>query len=76
MNKFENVLIGINACLGIASIESLLGVIILVIQILLIIYKCGVKIYEKVKKKDYKGITSDIEELKENLEDLKGSKEP
>lgn len=66
-------LIPVGALVGISQIESIIGIILLVLQIILILYKGIYKVVMKIKNKNYKGISSDIQETINALEDLKES---
>ena len=70
LNKLENVLIFLGTSLGLAQIETILGIIILVFQIGLIIYKAIVGIIDLVKKEEYDKIDDTIEDVIEDLKDL------
>ena len=66
----EDVSIVFGVTIGIAQIETILGIIVLAFQIILILYKCGMKIYEHIKNKDVKGIETDLKETIDELENL------
>lgn len=66
----ENVSIVFGVTIGIAQIESILGIIILVFQIVLIIYKFVRTIINRIKNKDYDGIEEDIKDTTEQLKEL------
>jgi len=51
-------------------IKSILGVMLLVLQICLILYKSGKAIYNKIKSKDVDGAIEEAEKLKDDLQDL------
>lgn len=70
LDKLENGLILIGASVGLAQIETILGVIILVCQIVLIIYKGVVKIYTAIKDKNYDTIDDTIKDTIDDLKDL------
>ena len=70
LDKLENGLILIGASVGLAQIETILGVIILVCQIVLIIYKGVVKIYNDIKDKNYDTIDATIKDTIDDLKDL------
>ena len=69
-NIMEDVSIVFGVTIGLSQIQTILGIIILVFQIILIIYKCGLKIYERIKNKDAKGIETDLKETIDELEKL------
>lgn len=72
IDKVNDALIVLGAYIGLSQIETILGVIILSFQILLIIYKGVFKIIEKIKNKQYKEISTDIQEITEELDKLRG----
>lgn len=71
LNILEDVTIVGGVAIGISTIETILGIIILAIQLCLILYKGIMKIIELVKKKKYDEIDDALEETKDQLEDLK-----
>ena len=52
-------------------IETILGIIILSVQVILILWKLGKKIYEAIKKKKYGEVEAALNEAKGELENLK-----
>ena len=71
-SKFvDNVLIAIGLAFAISDIESILGIIILIVQLLWILTKAIVRIYHAVKEKNSKEVTDSIKDLSEDLTDLK-----
>ena len=71
LNRIEDVSILVASAFGLSQIETLLGIIILVFQLAIIIYKCVVKIIEHFKNKNYKEVVEELEKTKEELEKLK-----
>ena len=57
--------------IGLSDIESLLGIIILCIQIVWIFVKIGIRIYDNVKNKNMNGVVDDIKDLHDELNNLK-----
>ena len=55
INKIENCLVGVGLAMGIANIETILGIALVCIQICIIIGRTIVALIGKVKKKDYNG---------------------
>lgn len=78
IDKTQNILIALNSILGIKitldDVYSLLGVIILSIQLILIIIKAIVKIHDKLKKDDVNGIVDDVNKAIEDINALKPNK--
>lgn len=70
IEKIENGLIVLASLFGLANMESILGIIILAFQIVIILYKFGVKIYNKIKKKEYDILLEDIEQATSELKQL------
>lgn len=69
----ENNLHLIRVCLGargVAQIQTILGIIVLSFQVLLIIYKCVVRIINHAKNKDVNAIQNDLEETIDDLQKL------
>ena len=73
----ENVLIAIGLTFGISQMESVIGIIVLVCQLLLILLKYVPLFYTKVKvlisklkNGDVKGIEDVCNDLKEDVENL------
>lgn len=55
---------------GIANIQEILGVIVLILSILNILITTGFKAYNHIKEKKYVKIKDDIEDAKRELEEL------
>ena len=70
METTNNVVSVITGGIGIAMIQDVLGVIILVLSITNILINLGFKIYDNIKKKKYKKIVNDINDTIDNLEEL------
>lgn len=70
LNIFNKCADSIGLIYGIANIQEILGIIVLVLTIVNIITGYAFKIYDKIKKKNYKGITEDIEDAIEEIKDL------
>ena len=73
-SKFvDNVLIAIGLAFAISDIESILGIIILIVQLVWILSKAIVRIYHAVKEKNGKEVTDSIKDLSDDLTDLKNN---
>lgn len=70
LDKVENVTIVLASCIGLANIQEILGIIILVFQIILILYKSGKQIYDKIKSKKYDEIDDELEFTIKSLDEL------
>lgn len=69
-NILEDVSIVFGVTIGLSQIQTILGIIVLTFQVLLIIYKCVVRIVNHAKNKDLTGIQNDLEETIDDLEKL------
>lgn len=69
--SLENGLIVLGSLLGISQLESILGIILLSVQVILVLWKCGRKIYESVKDKRLKDVDEALKDAQEELEELK-----
>lgn len=56
---------------GIANIQTILGIILLILSILSIIIKSVMTIYVHIKNKNYNGVIEELEKTKEELEKIK-----
>lgn len=75
LDKLENVLIGLGTVISITQLDTILGIIIMGLQIILILYRLVMKVIDKVKRGKYDEIPKEIEDAKSDLEDLKERKE-
>lgn len=69
-DKLENALVLVGSYIGLSQIESILGIVILSFQVVLVLYKMGYKIYEKIKNKKFDEVDDVIKEGVDELEDL------
>ena len=79
-NAIDNVLLVFGFTYALSDIESILGIIILCIQIIWLFSKFFLRVYAKIKNKDYDSIGKDVEDLENGLKDKidstkKGSEE-
>ena len=72
-NSIENVTIALGVAFGISNIESVLGIILLSLQVGLILWKVGYKIYLRIKYKQLDKIQKDIEDAMNELEQIKNN---
>lgn len=56
---------------GLVNIQTILGIILLILSILSIIIKSVMTIYIHIKNKNYNGVIEELEKTKEELEKLK-----
>lgn len=71
INVLEDVLIVGGVTISLSMIQTILGIIILSAQVVLIITKAVIKIYQLVKKKKYDEIENALDDAKDQLDDLK-----
>ena len=71
VNVLEDVLIVGGIGVSLPLIETILGIIILSVQVILILWKLGKKIYEAIKNKKYGEVEDALNEAKGELENLK-----
>lgn len=69
-NVVDNVLLIFGFTYALNDIESILGITLLIIQLLWLFSKFFIKLYDKIKKKDFTGIDKDIEDLEKDTTDL------
>ena len=69
INKIENCLVGVGLAMGIANIETILGIALVCIQICIIIGRTIVALIGKVKNKDYNGIEEDLRKTEEEMKE-------
>ena len=66
----EDVLIATGITISLSDIHQILSIIILVVDVVWILFKCGLKIYQKIKEKKYSEIAEDIKTASEELKEL------
>lgn len=69
-NVVDNVLLVFGFTYALNDIESILGITLLIIQLLWLFSKFFIKLYDKIKKKDFTGIDKDIKDLEKDTSDL------
>ena len=72
-NSIENATIALGVAFGISNIESVLGIILLSLQVGLILWKVGYKVYLRIKYKQLDKIQKDIEDAMNELEQIKNN---
>lgn len=70
LNKIENVMLLGGFAIGISNIETIVGLIYLIIQVCILITKIVLALYNKLKHNDITGAIDVLEEGQEKLEDL------
>ena len=71
LNILEDATIVGGVAVSLTMLQTILGIIILSVQVILILYKGVRKVIELVQKKKYDEIDDALEETKDQLEDLK-----
>lgn len=71
LNVLEDVLIAGGVTISLTMIQTILGIIILSVQILLILWKAGKRIYLAIKNKKVDDVDDALEDAKGELESLK-----
>jgi hypothetical protein len=74
LNSLENISILAGISISLPQIETVLGIVILSIQLVLIIAKFTIKIIDKVKNKDYNGIVKDVEDTQDEINKITNKK--
>ena len=64
----EDVLIGGGIAVSLVDIQQVLSIILLVFNVIWLLVKCGIKVYEHIKSKQYKEVADDIKETIDGLE--------
>lgn len=72
-NVVENTTIALGVAFGISNIQSILGIILLALQVGLILWKVSYKIYLRIKYKQLDKIQDDIEKAMNELEQIKNN---
>lgn len=72
-NIIENATIALGVAFGITNIESILGIVVLVLQVALILWKVCYKVYLRIKYKQLDKIQDDIEKAIGELEQIKNN---
>lgn len=74
MNKFLNIfnktIDSIGLIYGIANLQEILGLVVLILTIINILTGYGFKIYDKIKNKKYNEIPEEVNKAIEEIKDL------
>lgn len=70
LNKIESVMLLGGFAIGISNMETIVGLIYLIIQVCILITKIVLALYNKLKHNDIEGAIDVLEEGQEKLEDL------
>ena len=71
LNVLEDVLIVGGTAISLSMIQTILGIIILSVQIILILWKAGLRIYKAIKNKKVDDVEDALKDAKGELESLK-----
>lgn len=66
----EDTMIIFGVTYSVSNIQTILGIVMLVIQIILILVKTGIAVYNKIKNKDYKGAITDVGNASSQIQTL------
>ena len=69
-NIIEDVLIATGLTISLVDIQQILSIILLVFNVVWILVKCGVRIYEHIKNKKVHAVVDELEQTKNELEEL------
>ncbi len=69
-NVFEDVIIGMGITVSLLDLQQILSIILLCIDVLLILWKIGVKIYNDIKNKKFDNIEKDLKDGRDELEQI------
>lgn len=72
-NVIEDVLIACGVTISLLDIQQILSIILLVFNVVWILVKFGLRVYEHIKNKNVQAIANDIKDAKDELETLKDS---
>ena len=67
----EDVLITAGITVSLIDIQQILSILLLVFNVIWILVKAGVRIYEHIKEKNIKAIENDVKDAKDEIEELK-----
>ena len=71
LSRFENLTVVIGTALGLSQIETILGIILLVVQLEIVLYKVIYAIIKHIKNKEFNEVIDDLENINDELEDIK-----
>lgn len=70
-NIADGVILTTSTLFSLTDIESMLSLVILCVNVIYVIAKCCFSIYQKIKDKKYDEVLKELEEAKEELNQLK-----
>ena len=70
MKNVENIMATAVLAIGLSDIYSVLGIILLAVQLALLLWRSGLSIYDSIKKKQLNKVTEILEETASKTEEL------
>lgn len=70
LNRLENTIIALGSAIGIANIETIMGIILLSVQVVIILTKCIVKFVNFIKLKKINEAIAELERAQDELNKL------
>lgn len=75
INAVEDVSLAGGTVVSLTMIQTILGITLLIINIILICVKIGLKVYQKIKKGDINGAVDEIEKGQDEIKSINVNKE-
>ena len=70
MKNVENIMATAVLAIGLSDIYSVLGIILVAVQLILLLWRSGLSIYDSIKKKKLNEVTEILEETASKTEEL------
>ena len=70
MKNVENIMATAVLAIGLSDIYSVLGIILVAVQLILLLWRSGLSIYDSIKKKQLDNVTEILEETASKTEEL------
>ena len=70
MKNVENIMATAVLAIGLTDIDSVLGIILVAVQLALLLWRSGLSIYDSIKKKQLNKVTEILEETASKTEEL------
>lgn len=70
MKNVENIMATAVLAIGLSDIYSVLGIILVAVQLALLLWRSGLSIYDSIKKKQLNKVTEILEETASKTEEL------
>lgn len=70
LNRLENTIIALGSAIGLANIETIMGIILLSVQVVIILTKCIVKFVNFIKLKKINEAIAELERAQDELNKL------